>query len=87
MPYIDKDLRNEIKDILVFDIFRDDLFRHPGTLNYILTKFCTHYIKHLTYTNLNEVVGVLESVKQEFYRKMVIPYEAKKELENGDLTW
>ena len=41
--------------------------------------------KGLSYTHLNDVVGVLESAKAEFQRTVVANYEDKKISENGDL--
>ena len=38
-----------------------------------------------SYTVLNEIVGVLEQVKDEFQRRVVHPYEDKKRMENGDV--
>jgi len=35
------------------------------------------------YADYNEVIGVLECVKQELYRKVISKYEDKKEKENG----
>ena len=29
--------------------------------------------------------GVLENIKQEFYRRVALPYEEKKIIENGDI--
>ncbi len=39
----------------------------------------------MNYSKANELVGVLECVKQEFYRRQVVPYEEEKIRENGDL--
>ena len=41
--------------------------------------------KQMNYSKANELVGVLECVKQEFYRRQVVPYEEEKIGENGDL--
>jgi len=41
--------------------------------------------KPLTYSLLNEVMGVLECCKQEFYRRPVADYENKKLDLNGDV--
>lgn len=37
------------------------------------------------YKDYNEVIGVLECVKQELYRRLIAPYEDKKKDENGDV--
>ncbi len=59
----------------------------PGELNYMITLLCKNYLsqKGISYTNMNEIVGVLECAKQEFYRRMTVPYEDKKKEENGDV--
>ena len=80
MPYIDKDRRVEIDS--------GESPETPGELNYLLTSLCLDYIAlapAVSYGLLNEVVGVLESVKLEFYRRVVAPYEDKKMLDNGDV--
>lgn len=65
---------------------------HPGQLNYQITSLLVQYVtEHSQITNgptyqlLNEVMGVLESAKQEFYRRAVVPYESMKIQENGDM--
>jgi hypothetical protein len=78
MPYITERDRKKLK------------FSHPkspGELNYAITLLCKNYLtqKGISYTNMNEVVGVLECAKQEFYRRMTVPYEDKKKEENGDV--
>ena len=59
----------------------------PGKLNYDITMRCLDYLefKGETYTHHNDILGVLEAVKQEWYRRMVVPYEEKKLAENGDV--
>ena len=60
----------------------------PGELNYVITRQTHDYLrlKGLSYANINEVVGVLECAKQEFYRRIVAPYEDEKMRENGDIA-
>ncbi len=41
--------------------------------------------KGVSYTTYNEVVGVLECVKQEIYRRVIGPYENEKKHANGDV--
>lgn len=59
----------------------------PGELNYAITVLCRDYTANarLSYTTINEVIGALECAKQEFYRRVAIPYEDKKIKENGDV--
>lgn len=61
-----------------------------GELNFLLTNICIEYFKRKSdgvpsYTFVNDVVGALECAKQEFYRRVAIPYEEKKIIENGDV--
>lgn len=54
-------------------------------LNYFFTAMIAAYMKEqgLRYQNISDVVGALEGAKQEFFRKVVNPYEELKEGENG----
>ena len=93
MPYIDKEYRKEI------DAFVDGLTTYHvkpaikpvdncGELNYAITRLCDNYIKSrcgLKYGAINEVVGVLECAKMEFYRRIAGPYEDTKIAANGDV--
>lgn len=56
-------------------------------MNYAITVMMLNYLnrKGISYTNMNEVVGVLECAKLELYRRMITPYENKKIEENGDV--
>lgn len=59
-----------------------------GELNYSIHKLIHAYLEHEKpgYEAYNKVLGVLEAVKQEFYRRKVAPYEDKKIKENGDIA-
>ena len=81
MPYIAD------KDRLDIDCYVNRLeLETPGELNYAITRMIDNYIidlGKLSYSRGNEVVGVLECAKLEFYRKILAPYEDKKLSENG----
>ena len=78
MPYVEKERRDRL------DLNLPP--RTPGELNYVLTTVCLEYVDgEPNYTFYNEVIGVLECVKQEFYRRAVAPYEDTKIAENGDV--
>lgn len=89
MPYITDEDRVDLDTCL------DMLFEHfhvikpgsPGELNYILTKIVSQWLveKGVSYTHINDVVGVLDCVKAEFYRRVAVPYEEKKRKKNGDV--
>ena len=80
MPYVTKDQRLEL-DVA------ERAPRDAGDLNYYITQIVDEYLctKGLRYVNLNEVVGVLECVKAELYRRIAAPYEDQKQGENGDV--
>jgi len=86
MPYIKPEIRSildqQISNIITSIKEKDWT---PGDLNYIITKICLSYINEPSYKNYNEVIGVLECVKQELYRRKVAPYEDKKRDENGEV--
>lgn len=84
MPYIDSKTRNTIS----LDVsFGSPEGFTPGALNYVLTTIINGYLKHRgkSYTVMNEIVGVLEQVKDEFQRRVVHPYENEKCRKNGDV--
>ena len=79
MPYI----RQEDRDIL------DDPSNRPttpGELNYRLTKEILRYLEpRESYTQYNDVMGVLACIQQELYRRMIAVYEDSKIQENGEV--
>jgi len=90
MPYILKPDRLKFNDILEVLESKIPEIKNAGELNYLITKICLTYLKQkgLKYQNINEIVGVLECAKQEFYRRIATPYENEKiaNPENGDVT-
>jgi len=91
MPYIKKEDRKkidkEIKDLIEkLTNHGCDLDPKVGNVNYVLSSIIwTLFDKKASYTTGNNLMGVLECVKQEFYRRKLAPYEDKKIKENGDL--
>jgi hypothetical protein len=77
MPYINKETREELFD-------RDPIT--PGELQYLIAMMLSDYLRdkgEYDYYIINEVMGALSGAQQEFYRKVVAPYEDKKEMLNG----
>ena len=60
---------------------------NAGELNYVITTILLDYLgaKGAGYNWMNEVVGVLECVKLELYRRALAPYEDQKAKINGDV--
>jgi hypothetical protein len=55
-----------------------------GELNYVVTRILKE-VYPLRYYHINKAVGVLECIKQEFYRRVAAPYEDIKIKESGDV--
>lgn len=81
MPYIDKRLAQHIDD--------GAAPKTPGELNYAITKLVIDYSKSAggmqSYIIINDILGALEGAKLEFYRRVAVPYEDQKIIENGDV--
>ena len=80
MPYITQERR--------FALGIDPEATTPGELNYLLTRQCMRYLHSrgsVNYATLNAIVGALECAKQEFYRRLILPYENAKLAEHGDV--
>lgn len=54
-------------------------------MNYAITRLVNEAFKYGSYSDYNDAMGVLECVKQEFYRRMVVPYEEGKLRDNGEV--
>lgn len=83
MPYISQEDRKELDGHLEK--------RSPvtwGEFNYTITRQILDFLHNKTdssYAAYNSVIGMLECIKQELYRRMIAPYEDKKIKENGDV--
>lgn len=84
MPYIKKENRPKILNKIKSLSMEID---NPGELNYTISKLIDLLMKRQgeKYDYYNAVIGVLECVKLELYRRKVAPYENKKIGENGDI--
>ena len=85
MPYIKQSDREKFDNILKdFKVISKDLT--AGDLNYLISRMLWGlFDSNRSYTKANELMGVLECVKQEFYRRKAVPYEEEKIEENGDI--
>ena len=87
MPYIKKENRPKW-DTFIQPIIEELKKEAPetidGTLNYMITKILKN-IYPAKYYHYNKAIGLLECIKQEFYRRVVGPYEDIKIQENGDV--
>jgi hypothetical protein len=79
MPYIKN---REFLDRGLHTVFPEN----TGELNYCLTKMILDYLGETpNYQKYNDVIGVLQCIIQEIYRRRVAPYEDLKIKENGDI--
>ena len=66
-----------------------ELVRHitcSGELNYVITRIVAGVTRvGMKYERINAAIGVLECVKLELYRRLVVPYEQTKIQENCDV--
>ena len=76
MPYIDKKRR----DIIITP-------ETAGELNFMITELLLTYVRHngVSYQTFNDILGACDGASKEFYRRMVIPYEEQKIIQNGDV--
>ena len=85
MPYI-KQSQRDLLDSRIMGLAAS--IADLGELNYVLTGIINRYMKRVydrTYTSYSMVLGTIEAVKMELYRRGVAPYEDQKRAENGDV--
>jgi len=90
MPYIPADKRTNLDDSLASlaaKVIVEDSRSQAGVLNYCITALFNEVLKTrgINYSNVNELIGVLECAKLELYRRVASPYEDEKIQSNGDV--
>lgn len=90
MPYIKQNYRDQLDKNIdkLAELVKEIHTAHPeqtrdGLLNYSLTRLLNNVFADARYHDFNELIGMLECCKLEFYRKSIAPYEELKEQENG----
>lgn len=83
MPYIKPELRAQFAPAFL----NQPVPQTAGELNYLITKIVTRYYSDHGggYARGNDIIGALEGVKLEFYRRLLSAYEDQKIKENGDV--
>jgi hypothetical protein len=101
MPYVKKEYRkkydktiNKLASLIADDGHSEGYQTLAGNLNYTITTLI-HKVyaenddktlgRKLSYSEYNEIIGLLECAKLEVYRRHVAPYEDIKIKENGDV--
>lgn len=89
MPYIVQEKRDQLDpaidqlhEALVKLATDDENNNFEGNINYTVTRLI-QMCYDLSYADVNAVIGVLECIKLEHYRKIAAPYEDQKEFDNG----
>ena len=87
MPYITKERRDNFEAPLriLVDRINSDC---PGELNYIISYLLNSIIRrHLvkSYSWLSQWRAAINDASDEFYRRVIGPYENEKRKENGDV--
>ncbi len=95
MPYINEKARIELDNCIEnmvscltsdnINISNEEFLSIAGEINYTFSRIVAGCMKDTSYGKIAIITGVLENIKQEFYRRMAVPYEDKKIVENGDI--
>jgi hypothetical protein len=87
MPYIEPAKRPVVDEKLapLITYFKSlPVEEQDGAINYSVTRILKK-VYPLRYFHLNRALGVLTAIKEEFYRRVVAPYEDIKIKDNGDV--
>jgi hypothetical protein len=96
MPYISREERVKLDDYIdqIVQAIASadeglnnphDLSNHLGRINYCFSRIVGQLMGGPSYKKIAMITGVLENIKQEFYRRIALPYEEYKISENGDI--
>jgi len=91
MPYIAAEDRPQYEELIksLAGTIREatgDHTKRAGHLNYVVTRLLLDtYGGELRYWHHNEIIGMLECCKQEFYRRQTGPYENTCIEKSGDI--
>jgi hypothetical protein len=62
-----------------------DFLNICGDINYTFSRILSGLMGPVSYNKIALITGVLENIKQEFYRRVASPYEDIKINQNGDI--
>lgn len=86
MPYVQSSDRQRVSRQLA--ALAKKLEGQPvGVYNYTISRLVDDFLckKGLSYANINQMIGMLECVKLELYRRVAGPYETAKQHTNGEV--
>ena len=67
------------------ELNNSEILEISGNINYVFSRILSALMGVPSYSKIAILTGVLENIKQEFYRRVAEPYEDKKIVENGDI--
>lgn len=70
---------------LLEKLSNEDFLAIIGDINYSFSRILGGLMGDVSYSKIAMITGVLENIKQEFYRRVAEKYEDKKIVENGDI--
>jgi hypothetical protein len=96
MPYISEEERPDLDyaiEIMITAIRNNktslnnphDIASHLGRINYTFSRIIGGLMASPSYNKIAMITGVLENIKQEFYRRICSVYEDQKIRQNGDI--
>lgn len=68
-----------------YSLNNDEVCSVLGDINYSISRLCSQIMGDPSYSKIAMITGVLENVKQEYYRRIAVPYEENKKAQNGDI--
>jgi hypothetical protein len=67
------------------NLTNEELLSICGDINYAFSRVLSSSMGKVTYPKIAIITGVLENIKQEFYRRVAVSYENNKIQQNGDI--
>lgn len=85
MPYLNEHDRKFVEHVVTQITMAD--IDTPGKLNYLITTLIVQAMKNkaVNYTLLNGIYGAVTLAAQEFWVRVIQPYEMDKRIDNGDI--
>jgi hypothetical protein len=78
-------IKSNINKALEEKINNEEFLTICGDINYTFSRILGSLMGDISYSKIAIITGVLENIKQEFYRRIASPYEDTKIKENGDI--
>jgi len=94
MPYISEINRNKLDPCIeqVIQCIKNTQLSNTynlqdslGDINYTFSRITAGLMEKPSYSKIAMITGVLENIKQEFYRRVATSYEDQKIVINGDI--